>query len=245
MSGTLYIAASGALARFTDLEVVANNLANADTIGFKRDRMVFDAALEGALRRVDGRPVPGAAGQVYVDTSGSTTEFRAGGVQPTGAPLDVAISGPGFFEIQTPEGQRYTRAGSFLVSAQRQITTADGYPVLGDGGPIEVGSRPVEILGGGQVVDDSGAVIGRLSVVQFEDPSGLRKVGRTLFEAPPDAAPAALPAELIPRSLERSNVEPVKELGALVVLQRLYDITLQSLNADDEATRRLIQEVSG
>ncbi len=245
MGETLYISTAGALARMRELDVVANNLANVDTAGFKRDRTLFDVALQAALQRVDGSSVSGVSGQVYVGTRASQTEHSAGPIAQTGSPLDVAIDGPGFFEIETPEGPRYTRAGSFVVSQAGVLGTPDGFPVLSDGGALTVGSIPIEINDQGEVVDATGGVLGRLRVVMFEDPSQLLKAGRNLFAAPEGVAASERPdPSFLAHSVERSNTEPVRELANLIALQRLFDTTMQVIRSEDESTGRLLQEVS-
>jgi flagellar basal body rod protein FlgG len=244
LGSDLYLAASGASARLRDLDVVANNLANADSTGFKRDAAIFEASLAAALRDPEGHPLPGPDATAFVDASLVATDFAPGPVSTTGAPLDVAIRGPGFFEVETPEGPRYTRAGSFVVNAARQLSTPDAHPVLGEGGPIGLSSRPAEIRASGEVVDDQGAVLGRLRVVDFDSPQGLEKAGDGLFRAPDGLSPIPRPdAVLLPRSLERSNVVPVKELTTLLLLQRAFEMNMQVIATDDQMTQQLLQEV--
>lgn len=244
MGSDLYLAASGAAARLRDLDLVANNLANADTTGFKRDATIFEASLSAALRDPEGHPLPGPDATAFVDASLIATDFGPGSVTRTGAPLDVAIQGPGFFQVDTPEGPRYTRAGSFAVSSERQLATQAGHPVLGSGGPIDLGARPVEIRATGEVVDDQGLVVGRLEVVDFDPPDGLEKAGDGLFRAPEGVFPIPRPeALLLPRSVEGSNVVPVKELTTLLLLQRAYEMNMQVIATDDQMTQQLLQEV--
>jgi len=244
LGSDLYLAASGAAARLRDLDVVANNLANADSTGFKRDSAVFEASLAAALRDPEGHPLPGPDATAFVDAALVATDFAAGPVSATGSPLDVAIRGPGFFEVDTPEGPRYTRAGSFVVNGAQELSTPDSHPVIGEGGPIGLGSRPVEIRATGEVVDDQGSVLGRLRVVDFDPPAGLEKVGGGLFRAPESLAPIPRPdAVLFPRSLERSNVVPVKELTTLLLLQRAFEMNMQVIATDDQMTQQLLQEV--
>lgn len=241
---TSYIAVSGAIARLRQLEVLSHNLANVDTTGYKRSRVLFESALESAVRNVEGEPAEGAPGNVFVTTRGTELDLTAGGVRRTGAPLDAAIEGKGFFELQGPEGPRYTRAGSFGLDAQGQLVTPDGVPVVGDGGPIQAGSRPLQIQPSGEIVDDTGAVLGRLRVVEFDDPRQLIPIGSTQFKAGL-AVPTPLESpRVLPGSLEGSNVQPTRELAELLMLQRSFDMNLQVLRADDESTQRLIREIS-
>ncbi len=247
MGDSIYISASGAVSRLRQLEVVANNLANADTTGFKADRAVFHAALESALLDPEGRQLEGETARVFVLPRESATNHAFGGAQRTGAPLDVAIQGPGFFAVDTPAGVRYTRAGSFAVDRDGNLATPDGYAVLGEGGPISLGGRSGRIQASGEVVDEEGQLVDSLRVVEF-DPADLpllQKEGSSLFRAPAEIV--GLPIEspqLLEASLERSNVQPVHEMAVLMLLQRSYDATMQILQTDDQATDRLIQEVS-
>ena len=245
MSDELYVSTSGAVSRMTQLEILANNLANAETVGFKADHVVFETALESALRGQKGRPTPGAPGRSFVRTRQIATDFRSGGFDATGGPLDVAIEGPGFFAVETPSGVRYTRAGNFKVTPDGLLASMDGHPVLGDGGPISVGSRPVHIMRSGEVVDDRENILGRLRVERFDDPNLLVKEGGNLFRAPPLAV--GLPVDepsLREGSLERSNVQPVHEVAVLMMLQRAFEANLQAIRSDDRTLERLIQEVS-
>jgi flagellar basal-body rod protein FlgG len=247
LGDSTYVSASGAVSRLRQLETVANNLANADTTGFKADRAVFHAALESALLDPEGRLTPGSSGRIFVAPSLMVTDHGRGNAQPTGAPLDVAIDGPGFFAIETPAGVRYTRAGSFAVGAGGNLANPDGYAVLGEGGPINLGGTTGRIRSSGEVVDAEGEVVGRLRIVEFaeEDLPSLEKEGSTLFRAPAEAVgiPSDDPA-LIEGSLERSNVSPVHEMAVLMLLQRSYEATMQILQSDDQATESLIREVS-
>lgn len=245
MGSDLYIAAAGAMARLRDLDIVANNLANSDTVGYKRDTAIFEVAMQAALQKPEGDAVDGGPGLSFVDTNLVATSFSPGPVRSTGGPLDVAIVGDGFFEVATAEGPRFTRAGSFAVNGEGQLSTLTGYPVAGDAGPIAVGGRSVEIRASGEVVDAEGNPVGRLQVVRFEDPGVLVKMGANLFRSPEDEIPVPdLDAQFVPRSLERSNVVPVKELSTLVMLQRAFELNIQALQRDDETTQSLLQELN-
>ncbi len=246
MSDNVYVLASGALARMRDLDVIANNLANLSTSGFKADRTLFESALESQILGPDGRPAAGAPGRVFVGTAGTAAELEAGPLEQTGAPLDAAIRGPGFFAVETPAGVRYTRAGSFQVDAAGQLATPDGHPVLGDGGAIVATGRPLRILESGDVVDDRGELLGRLRVVRFDEPERLVKEGGNLFRAPEGVTPRPVDSpDLAPGSLEGSNVSAVTELARMVMVQRSFEATLRASMLDDQATERLLQEFSG
>ena len=244
-STSLWVSSNGATARLSELDIIANNLANADTTGFRADEPTFAIALEAALVGAAGRPVSRAAIHSFVETAAPTTRQVSGAAAHTGRDLDAAIDGTGFFRVQTPAGTRYTRAGSFQVDVTGALVTPAGHPVLGAGGPITLGRRSARIDTEGRLVDSQGQALGRLSIEVFEDPDVLVKEGASLFRAPELAERRpATDLKILPGMLETSNVQPASELARLVALQRAYDAAMQVLEADDAASRRLIQEVS-
>jgi len=245
VSDELYVATSGAISRLTQLEAVANNLANAGTAGFKADRAIFHTALESALLDSKERPTQGVPGQAFVETQQILSDQSPGSTSDTGNPLDVAIDGPGLLSVETPNGVRYTRGGSFRLNANAQLVTQNGFPVLGESGPIEVGKRPVRILHDGSIVDDREQKLGKLRIEEFDDPRRLQKLGANLFLAPPQAVgvPTDNPA-LIEHSLEGSNVQSTREMAELLILQRAFDANIQVMRSQDQSMERLIQEVS-
>ncbi len=246
MGSNLYISASGALARMTQLDLVANNLSNAATTGFKRDDALFEAVLESSLGETDGGVQAGAPSRSFVQTERIASEFEAGPIKTTGSPLDLAILGSGFLEVQTPEGPRYTRAGSLVVDAGGRITTADGFPVMGEGGPVLASGADVHFTARGELQNSQGTSLGRIRIVEFEDLGALQKERHQLFSAGPAAGLSLVASPRVaPGSLEASNVDSVKELGALVLLQRAFEANVRTLQADDQATASLIREVRG
>lgn len=243
--GDLYISTSGAVSRLHQLEIIANNLANVDTVGFKADRTQFQTVLESQILTVDGELAAGAPARAFVQINGTATDHSFGSVAHTGRDLDVAIEGPGFFAVETVGGTRYTRAGSFVVDVQGNLATLGGQPVLGESGPIQTGDSAARILASGNVVDRQGAVLGKLRVEEFEDPRLLVKEGNNLFRAPPEAVgvPVAV-TRLVPASVERSNVKAIRELATMMILQRSFDASMQALQSDDRSTDQLIREFS-
>jgi flagellar basal-body rod protein FlgF len=227
----------------TQLEMVSNNLANADTPGYKADEPLFAAALGMALEDEVGRRHMGAF--QFVSTPETRVRHETGSIAHTGRSLDVAIQGSGFFLVQTPEGIRYTRSGAFSVNAEGQLSGPGGHPLLGAGGPIPVGPGGANVQRDGSVVSDSGATLGKLQIEEFLEPEKLRKQGESLFAAPIELV--GLPVEnpqLEVGSLEESNVRAVHELAKLLILQRAFDASMQSLAADDSASRQLIEEMN-
>ncbi len=241
MTTSLYVSGAGASARLRELEITANNLANASTEGYRADTATFREALSASL----AGDRSGAPLHVFTGTSGQSTRHHSGAFQKTGAPLDAAIDGEGFFEVQTGQGTAYTRSGSFRVDRNGLLVTPDGNAVLGESGPIAIGPVPAKIQSDGRLVGEDGAELGRISLVRFEDASELSKRGANLFEAP--ALARRIPVEqiqLTPGGVEGSNVETMKELAQLVSLQRAFDASIQALEADDSASRNLFEEVS-
>ncbi|MFO0687155.1 MAG: flagellar hook basal-body protein [Myxococcota bacterium] len=244
MGSQSYIAASGASTQLRDLDVVANNLANVGTPGFKRSESIFRAVFDAALRDANGDLQPGAPGSTFVQTDLVGTDFARGSAQKTGSPLHAMIDGRGFFEVMTPDGPRYTRAGNFIINATGQLSTPSGQAVMGDGGPIQIGDADVTIHPSGALVDRTGNAVGRLKIVEFQDLHSLEREGQSLFKAGPNdpGTPAVTPA-VIPESIEASNVQSTTEMATLVMLQRAFEVNLRSMQVDDQTTQTLIEGI--
>ena len=154
------------------------------------------------------------------------------------------IDGPGFFEILTPQGTRYTRAGNFMLNREGELATPSGYPVQGEGGSIEVRDSAARIDQTGAIVDSTGNVIGRLKVADFDDPQALKREGQSVFSAPEDAGLRVLERnQFIPGSIEGSNVDASRELATMVMLQRAFETNVRAMQVDDETTQRLIEGI--
>lgn len=193
-------------------EVIASNLANAETSGFKAER-VFAQLLDGDL------------------TAGSRTDFRAGTLMPTGNPLDLAIDGDGYYVVRTPGGERLTRGGSFRVSGEGLLVTGAGYPVLGQHGPIDVREGTVSIDENGNVSID-GIVADRLRVVMPGTDTTLVHEGGVLFRA--DGAVQELDVPRVRQgALESSNTDALQSMVEMIEVQRAYSAVQGSLRALD------------
>ncbi len=229
-------ALEGALLAERKLEVAAHNMANIATTGFKRQRISFEEYL---LPHVDGGKRT-AKGEVV------TTDFAQGDLVQTGNPLDIAIEGEGFFVVQTPGGLKYTRDGSFMLDAQKQLVTREGYPVLGNGAPIvldDTTGKGIWLSNDGQFnVDET--VVATLDVVRFPKPEYLKRVGENLYEPTPQAG---TPENLEPRVkqgfLERSNVEPVHAMLDMITLYRYYEQMQKGLQTVDALDNRAVNGV--
>jgi flagellar basal-body rod protein FlgG len=254
MSGDIYLAASAALAYEKRIEAVANNLANINTAGFKRDQVSFQAYMMSAA----GTPVPvqlpfppaAEAASFWVELR-SHTDFSPGPLRQTGNPLDVSLSGKGFFNIQSPEGTVYTRRGNFTLNAEGVLVTQEGWPVLGDGGEIRVdgGGRERTALavtvGEDGTVQVNGGKVGRLQISDIADATGLAKFNGCYFK--PSAAGAEAEPLEDPRVaqgfLEMANVEAVKMLTEMIEILRGYESYQRVIRGIDELNAKSIAEV--
>lgn len=251
MSDGIYSALSGAVAQQRSLDVVANNVANANTVGFRADRVAFDQAL---IEQRGGGNVPlntrNRDAQSpnnplrFVTADRMQTDYSTGVMQQTGNPLDTAIQGDGFFSVRTPNGERFTRAGDFVRDAAGTIRTQNGFEVLGvNGEPIRIpqNAREVEMSRDG-IVSADGVAVGRFKLSSFEDPTALRKEGNTLFVGNAEAAQPSS-AEIVQGYVESANVNAVSGLNELITVSRLFD-TFQKViqgfkDLDNRAARDL------
>lgn len=253
MRTSFYIATSGILQGTARQQVAVNNLANITTVGFKRDQVVsFPATLALASAQTPDlvlaslqreSPTPASIG-VGVATQEIVTDFSLGSLQETGQPLDLALTGKGFFRVETPQGERYTRDGRFGRDDQGRLATVDGYPVLGEAGPLTLGEGPVSIAEDG-TVSSGGKALGKLSIVGFEDMSSLQKSGQNLFEAPPSTG-KALPAKdvhLRQGCLEMSNVDLVEAVVEMMTVARIYQTNQEMIKTQDELLSRIINDL--
>jgi flagellar basal-body rod protein FlgF len=235
-------AASGLRSRMEALDVLANNLANAATSGFKNDREFYNLYSVEATS-----PVPGAPRMTVPVIEKQWTDFAQGVLQPTDNPLDVAISGRGFFAVNGPSGTLYTRNGSFQVSAAGELLTVDHYAVRDvSGKPITLTpGKPVDIAADGTVRQD-GAVAGRIAIVDFKSNSGLMKMGATLFQntAADNAPVSADKAEIQQGKLENSNVAVAEAAMRLVGTMRQFEMLQKAVGINAEMSRRSIEEVA-
>ncbi len=218
------------------LEVAAHNMANIDTTGYKRQRISFEEYL---LPQVDGGKRT-AKGEVV------TTDFAQGDLRETGNPLDFAIEGEGFFVVQTPSGAKYTRDGSFMLDANKQLVTKEGYPVLGNGAPIVLDDTTGKGIwlsrDGNFYVDET--IVGTIDVVRFDNPQFLKRIGGNLYEATPSAGnPQNLPPQVRQGFLERSNVEPIQAMLDMITLYRYYEQMQKSLQTVDALDNRAVNGV--
>ncbi|MGG5812156.1 flagellar basal-body rod protein FlgF [Falsiroseomonas sp. CW058] len=229
-----YVVLSRLAAQRRATDVLAANIANAGTPGFRASQTVFAAHLSPQGRAA----VPsGGRDLAFTEDRATWRDFTPGALQQTGNPLDLALPGEGFFALQTPAGERFTRAGRFTLSPDSRIVDAGGNAVLGEGGqPLTLppGDVRIEVKGDGTVLSESGP-IGRLRVVRFEDPQRLLAEGERNFAAPPEQEPqpVAQPA-VVQGAVEESNVRPIAELTRLTAGMREFEFAAQFVEKEAE-----------
>ncbi|PSH03177.1 MAG: flagellar basal-body rod protein FlgF [Acidobacteria bacterium] len=224
MNNGIYAASAGLLARTQELDLAANNLANANTGGFRGERVSFKTQMMAASQNSFTRAVSsfGVLGT-------SRTDFSQGNLQQTGNPLDLAIEGSGFFAVQAPNGVQYTRNGNFHLTKTGALVTAQGFPVLGDKGAITLPQGDAEIGPSGAISVD-GAVAGQLKLVDFDSSVPLTSLGNAYYSAPSAAATPANKLTLRQGSLENSNINPVESAVRLIEIQRNAEMMQRALN---------------
>ena len=222
MAGGYYTALSGMQARLEVLDRLASDIANAGTAGYKAERATTMEAR---------RPSFGAELQSAIDVSGSASQLdlRAGTSAQTGRPLDVTIEGDGFFVVDTPAGERYTRNGRFAVRADGVLATPDGQAVLGESGPITLGTGAVEVDPDG-TVRHAGAVAGRLRVVSFADNTRLVRETALRLRNEGDAPTPIERPSVSSGALEQSNVSVVERLAELTTASRSFESLQRALS---------------
>jgi flagellar basal-body rod protein FlgG len=261
MNGALHVAKTGLSAQDTQLKVISNNLANVSTVGFKKDRAVFEDLLyqirrqPGAETAADSQLPSGLQLGNGVRVVGTQKLFYEGEMQVTDQPFDVAINGNGFFQVQMPDGEiAYTRNGQFHLDSENRLVTAEGYPIepeitlpdavqtfsVGNDGVVTV------VVAG----DNQPQEIGQLEVATFVNPQGLQALGQNLFaETAASGAPQlAVPGEdgagpILQGMLEGSNVNAVEELVNMITTQRAYEINSKVISTADQMLSFVTQQL--
>ncbi|MSO93911.1 MAG: flagellar basal-body rod protein FlgF [Rhodospirillales bacterium] len=239
MESSLYVALSSQNALRRQMDVVANNIANMNTTAFKGENMMF---VDHLVRSRGGERALGGTVS-YVRDLASFRDIREGHLEPTGNTLDVAISGDGYFAVQTPAGERYTRNGRFQRDSNGQIVTQEGFPVLGDGGPITIpqSDTKIDIARDGTVVTETGQ-LGKFRVVRFQSDQQMQQIGGSLYattQTPEDVQGRRVAQGM----LESSNVQPIVELTRMIELQRTYEGVKNFVEKEDERIKNVIREL--
>jgi flagellar basal-body rod protein FlgF len=261
----IYTALSGARAQAQRLDTIANNIANVDTTGFKKDTQVFKEYLTAHQKNSDVIETPKVPASVesfydlkggdkgYVDNDGTFTNFKQGALKPTGGSLDFALEGRGFFQVATPAGVRMTRNGSFGINGEGVLVSKEGHPVLAAGNPqappeqrvIRVQDRNINVALDGQVTQ-AGEVIGRLALVNIENEEALRKVGNSMYKVKENYVPQInMQPEVHVKQgfLEKSNVNIVEEMTRMIGATRTFEANQRAMKAYDQMNNKLVNDV--
>ncbi|MGE4291857.1 MAG: flagellar basal-body rod protein FlgF [Desulfovibrio sp.] len=256
MRDSMMNAMFGAMSNEIRMNQIANNLANVNTTAYKRDNVAFhDTFLRFASDyMVDARPSlrdkemwPKADLMAKPRLSDQKTDFSQGNFQSTGNPLDLALSGEGFFRVRTPDGDYMTRNGSFRLNSEGTLVTEQGFEVLGNGGPITIppGTVSLTVDSTGQIRSD-GQVVGELELVAVDDQRQLQKIGNNLFQIDPKGTAAEVPPEELTVQqgfLEKPNVEVVTEMVDMIETQRAHQMYTKMMQGTGEIDEKLINTV--
>lgn len=239
MENSGYIALARQMALQKALEVTTNNVANMRTTGFKAEHVRFEEFLQKPVS-ADSQLSP-MSSVVHV---GMYTDFSAGGFEPTGNTLDLAIQGDGFFLVETAEGTRYTRNGSFRLDDTGLLVTQNGHPVLdASGSSIQFAkdAKTVSIDGNGNVIVD-GSVAGQVGVVRFEDPDALIRGGDSLYRT--TATPIAADATVLQGIIEGANVQPIVEITRMIDILRNFESAQKMVEAQHGLALNAIAKIA-
>jgi len=238
MENIAYVALSLQTVLNRQMQVTANNVANMSTAGYKAQGVLFNEELAKAQ---------GSEKLSMVLDHGTFRRVEQGPLQQTGNPLDLALEGSGFFEIQTPQGPRYARAGNFSLDSEGQIVTQNGNPVLSDGGqPITIpqGDSQIIIAKDGTLTTAESGILGRVGVMRFNDEQKLLEQGEGLYAANGEVPTPAENTKILQFMLEGSNVQPILEMNKMIEIVRNYQQTQRLIQTDHERQRNVITRLT-
>lgn len=241
MVNSIYIGLSRQKSLRQAIDVVANNIANANTTAFKADKTRFIEYVEHTQR---------GENLSFVRNHSAFRDNKAGHLERTGNTLDVALSDKGFFVVDTPAGERYTRDGRFRINADGDLTTSEGFVIRGDGGPITIPENATDIA-----IDKSGFVsfsnadneridAGQILTVEFDEPRDLQKQGASLYRTGNQVPIIIEEPNMRQGYIEKSNVNAVQELSSLIALQRSHDSVARVLREEDNREEQMIRRLT-
>ena len=231
-----YVALSRQLTLGRQMEMIANNLANMNTTAYRGSQMLFQEYLAGTADRRETVS--------FVQDLSEVRDLAPGQMSGTGAALDVAIEGPGYFVIETAQGQRYTRDGHFKLDALGQVSTVSGDPVLANGGPIVIpaDAKDIQIARDGTVSTEQGD-LGKLDLVTFDNEQLLRRVQGNAYDAGEAVPTPAAEVQVVQGMLESSNVRGVSEMTRMIETLRAYQSAQKMAEQEHERQRRAISSL--
>ncbi|MBI1186321.1 MAG: flagellar basal-body rod protein FlgF [Alphaproteobacteria bacterium] len=221
------------------MEIAAHNLANMTTTGFKADMLIVDDVASNPARNAEAPHDIRFARDITVGRN-----MRAGAVEVTNEPLDVAIEGDGFLMVMGPSGVAYTRNGALSLGADGALVTAEGFPVLDSGGApivLDPEAGPPTITPDGAITQN-GAEAGRIGVVAFARPGALEKIGASLWDGAGQAQ-TQFEGRVIQGALESSNVEPISELTQIIAISRAYESAAKLVQNADQTRQRALERL--
>ncbi len=241
MENTSIIALSRQSVLRRQMETIANNLANMNTAAYKGERMMF---VEHLVKSKGGeRVLPEKL--AYVRDIATVREQDEGPIEVTGNALDVAIRGEGYFTVDTPNGERYTRSGRFQLDADGQLVTQHGFPVLSDAGqPFVFAPTDTQIdIGRDGTVSTENGALGRLRLVKFENQNDMRITYGGLYDTDQLPEDVAEPT-FVQHAIEGSNVNPILEITRMIEVQRSYEAAKKLIDSEDERMKQVIGELA-
>ncbi|HTS05830.1 MAG TPA: flagellar basal-body rod protein FlgF [Candidatus Eisenbacteria bacterium] len=240
MDSGYYAASAGLAAQMQALELVANNLANLDTAGYRGQRATFRSLLAG--HNPLWNPVNTAINNYGVLGAGAT-DLESGSLTATGNPLDLAVAGKGFFVVQSSGGTLYTRNGGFHRTLDGRLVTAAGDPVLGEDGPIQLPNGVFAVAADGTISVD-GAIAARLRIAEFAPNTELAAAGKALYAAPTGSELPAASSSIRQGMIEQSNVSPVEGGVQLITIQRNAEMMQRALSVfDSQLNQTAVQDL--
>ncbi len=247
----LYLSGTGMLSQRNKMDVITNNLSNADTPGFREEKMLTRSFKDMMLERRNDPAVLRAERQVGPLNTGIHIDeirlsFTQGPVEQTHLNTDLAIMGKGFFVVNTPQGERYTRAGNFHITSEGKLVDAEGNAVQGQGGEITFEHDRFTVhADGGIYNNDTGAEVGRLRIVEFENPDNLREEAGTRFYTYGDAGMRdAEESDVIQGYIEGSNVSAVQQMVDMIVASRAYESSQRAVGMIDETLGKAVNDIA-
>ncbi len=242
----MYISGTGMLTTQKAMDVVTNNVTNVETVGYKKDTMLSQTFASMLIDRIHDpsviatREVGPLEPGVHIDRI--VTNFTQGAFDVTEQTTDMALAGAGWFVIETPDGERYTRAGNFHVAPNGYLVNPDGYGVVGEGGPILVGTDKFAVTEDG-VISVDGQEVARLRLVTFDDDSKLRKQGDNLYYNHEGAQEIERGCIVKQGYLEMSNVDVGATMVEMIVNYRMYEANQRMLQMADETLGRAVNDI--